>query len=500
MSKFIAVLDIGKTNKKTVIFDENLKQVHSEYKNFPGREIDGLQTEDAEEAFNWFVGELAKLSKKYDIGAISVTTHGATFACTDKDFNLTIPVISYTNDPGEGFHKNFFAKYGDADKLHREVGTANMGGLANFGKGVEFVKTRFPDKFSKTVHIVNYPQYFGYMLTGKAAAEYTYAGNHSYLFNFKKKGWSRIADEMEIKDKLPKSIGKPHAVLGTITDEIAKKTGLSRDTIVTHGIHDSNASYLPYLIKEKGKFILNSTGTWFVIMAGAKEASFSDQEIKAAVFCNANVYGDPVKTAVFMAGGELDLYRGLLKKYFNCDKHFDLNEKVYAKILSENSAFILPGFLPGTGPFPDSTSRIIYEGKTYHVAELDSKEKFPAFFNDPEYAYAAITLSLAIQTTSMLQNVELSKGTRVFVEGGFRNNHAYCALLAALSPDADVVLSDMSEATSFGSAIIAKSAMKGIPLEEIANDIIIRTEPVKKHNFKGLEEYRRKFLELLDYN
>ncbi len=495
MNRCIAVFDIGKTNKKILIFDEQLKLIHSEYKTIPAEEGRTIQTERAMETFDWFIHELASLSKKFRISAISITAHGATFACVDANGKLAIPVLSYTNDPGKDFHSSFFRKYGDEKKMHAELATSNMGGLANLAKGIEYARLKFPAGFDEAKHILNYPQFFGFLLTGKAGAEPTYVGCHSYLLNFKDKNWSYMADRMGIRDKLPLHIGNSHSVLGRISSDIAEKTGLDKNVVVTLGIHDSNASFLPYLIRGNDKFILNSTGTWFVAMSPSKCISFSEEELDSGVFCNADVYGNPIKTAIFMGGGEMNCYFDILHKYFGLKKHCPLNLGVCQKAIVEARAFILPGFMRGTGPFPASHSRIVWDGTTYNLADLDSKEKFPDFFNDTEYAYAVLNISLAIQTAVMLKNVGLEKGMRIYIEGGFRKNETYCALVAALCPQAETVLSDMSEATSFGAAILAKSALDGLSLEEIGKTVEINTEPVQRINLDGLERYKKIFFD-----
>lgn len=490
----IAVLDIGKTNKKILVFDEHLKVLKSEYKNISTVISDGIEIEQAEETFDWFVSELKKFSSEFDISAISVTTHGATFACIGEDGKLSVPVISYTNDPGQEFQDEFFRKYGDSETLHAEFATSNMGGLANLAKGIEFARNKFPEKFAKTKYILGYPQFFAFMLTGKAVAEFTYIGCHSYLLDFNKKTWSSVAHKMGIVDKLPKEIVSSHAVLGCISPEIAAKTGLRPDVIVTNGIHDSNASFLPYLAKEKGAFILNSTGTWFVMMSPSKNISFTKDELDGGVFCNCDVNGNPVKTAIFMGGGEMNFYYEILKTLFGLKGHPGYDQDLYAKAVSYAEAFILPGFLKGTGPFPHSNSRLIWKEKVFNVSELKAKEDYPDFFKNPEYAYAVLNLSLAIQSSVMIKNVGMEKGVKIYVEGGFRKNDGYCALLAALCPDAQVVLSDMSEATSLGAALMAKSALLKSSLESAAEDIKINTTPVKPAILESLNKYAEKFL------
>ncbi len=494
MADFYAVLDVGKTNKKALVFDENLKVVESEYVNIPAEDSGRLQIEKTDQAVDWFLGELAKFAGKYAIRAISVTTHGATFACVGEDGKLSVPVISYTNDPGTAFNDQFYAKYGDAAMLHRKTATACMGGLANLAKGIEFARKEFPEQFARSKYILNYPQYFGYVLTGAAGADTTYTACHTYLWNFKQKKYSSVAKAMGIAGLLPEKIGFSHNILGTIKPEIAARTGLHKNTVVTYGIHDSNASLLPYLLTEKGRFILNSTGTWFVTMCPSEKVSFRKNELEAGVFYNADVFGNPVKTSIFMAGGELDYYYDILKKSFGLKGHPDFDHAFYQKLISDAKTYVMPGLLAGTGPFPKSRSRIIDNGQVFFPEEIAKGAKRPESFGNPEYGYAAVVLSLALQTEVMLKNTGLKKGMTVYIEGGFRKNKAYCSLLTAFCPGVKFILSDMPEATSFGAALLAKSACSKIPLNQIAAKIRFSTEDVAQSRFKDLHAYSDAFL------
>jgi len=91
----------------------------------------------------------------------------------------------------------------------------------------------------------------------------------------------------------------------------------------------------------------------------------------------------------------------------------------------------------------------------------------------------------------------METGMTIYIEGGFRENRSYCALLAGLCPGTEIVLSDMTEATSFGAALLALAALTDKPLKQIKDKYQIETEPVEKITFTGLTEYQNKFYQLL---
>lgn len=493
MEYAIAVLDLGKTNKKVVIYDEKLNQVDSVYKSIPTITYEDLDVENTEEIENWFYDNLKELSGKYNIRCLSISAHGATCACIDKNGELSVPVVAYTNEVPEEFHKEFYEIAGSCNSLQRETGTAQVKPLINLAKLIYFLKKRFPSEYNKTDKILMYPQYFGYRLTGCLSADYTYTGCHTYLWDFKGWKWSSVAQKLDLISKLPEKIQNSGDVLGKISSSIAKRTGLSPDTIVTVGLHDSNSSLIPYLIKGDKDFILNSTGTWCVVMHPTKEYSFSDEEIGKTVFYNISARKELVKTAIFMGGLEFETYMTLLQKFNKRDNYPSFDRDVLQSVLDNNSDFIIPGVVKGAGQFPDSTPRIIEGEKVYSLSELEH-EHFPDFFSKYKYAHAVLNLSLAIQTSVSLERVSVPAGVPIYIEGGFRRNDVYKRLIASLYPDSPVYTTNIKEASSYGAAISGKAAFEKVSLEELSDYVQIEMELVEPVDLKNLQVYTSKFL------
>jgi sugar (pentulose or hexulose) kinase len=492
-----AVFDVGKTNKKLIIFDDDLQELDASYHHFESADRGDYAEEPLHEIESWFLQELKRFAAEYDIQAVAVTTHGAAFVCLDEDGRPCTPVIDYTTEPGEDFHREFYREAGGRDELQIETATLELKALVNPAKGIYFLKQRFPERFKKTRHILFLPQYFSYLLTGEIAADYTYAGCHTYLWNFTRNEWSSAADKLGIRTLLPRRVMKPWEVLGTVKEELAAELSLSPGCIVTPGIHDSNASLLPYLVDTKEDFVLNSTGTWCVAMHPMEKVFFTDDEIGKAVFYNISAFGTPVKTSLVMGGPEFDAYTALLKELHGERPFPDYHRAVYEEVIREKNCFILPGVVEGMGQFPGSKPRAVENEKVFSLSELQSGQRVPQFFRDYEKAYAVLNLSLAIQTKPALERVGLSDGLSVFTEGGFRNNPDYNALLCALFPDAVFHLSDIKEATSFGAGMTAKIAREGSAPEELSDIISIEKKKIIKERFDGLSAYVDKFESLV---
>ncbi len=493
----LAVLDIGKTNKKVLIYDQKLQMVDSTYKNFAQIDQGNFKSDDVEGIYEWFLDALKNFSQTYTIKGISISAHGATFVAVDQKGNLTIPEICYTTDPGEDFHREFYQNFGEADQLQLETATPNFMALLNVGKGIYYAKKNYPEQFEKTRYFLNLPQYFSFKLTGIASAEPTYVGCHSYLWDFNKNTWSSVATQLDIRDKLPEKIVNSWEVIGNLLPEVASACGLPQDVKVTPGLHDSNASLLPYSITMQEPFVLNSTGTWCVVMREADTVQFAPDELGKVVFYNLNVFHRPVKTAIFLAGQEFETYTGILKK-INQKQHFPAFDlKLYQRIASENKDYILPGVTKGTGQFPASEARVVTAEKTYSLADIQSGSNVPPFFHDYEYAYAVLILSLAVQTKVAMERTGMKAGMPIFTEGGFRRNECYNQVLTAFYPESTIATTGLAEATAFGAALTALAGIeqkKPADLSHLVNIEKNIIEPVKINN---LQAYTGKFLSLV---
>ncbi len=492
---YIAVFDAGKTNKKTLIFDLQLNLIDNVSRPFPEKIENGLQVEDIEAIEEWFFDSLAGFSKKYPIRVVSIATHGVTFVGLDGKGRRSMPVISYTYEPGEDFHHRFYSIFGDPGLLQKATATSRFDCLINQAKKIYFAKETFPEKFANTRVLLNYPQYFGWLLTCKASIEPTFVGCHTYLWDFENKKWSKVAEKLGVTEMFPRKFQNPWDVLGNIVPLAAKKANLSEKTIVTVGIHDSNSSLLPYLIQSGGGFALNSTGTWCVAMHPMEDVEIKKDEIGLMVYYNLDAFFRPVKTSNFMGGLEFEKYSGLIMNLSGTNRIPPFNISIYERVTSERKQFIMPAIIRGTGQFPDSKARTVDGNKICFYADIASGKSIPEFLKDPETAYAVLNLSLAVQTRVTLERAGVKDNVMIYIEGGFRKNEAYYSLLSALFPKSEIILSSLSEATAFGAALLGKAALEGKNIMELKDDFQIELKDIKPLSIAGIDAYYESWIE-----
>jgi hypothetical protein len=164
----------------------------------------------------------------------------------DAAGKLAVPVVSYTTEPGEEFHKEFFGIVGNADDLQSSTATVPMSALLNVAQGIYFVKKMFPDAFTRSVRSYN-PQYFGY-LSDRRKARSLPIGLPYLPRNFREPMVRRRgqAGLNALFSRERRSPGRSR-LSETGTGRVDRFTG----TTVYLGNSQSNSALLPYLLKHE---------------------------------------------------------------------------------------------------------------------------------------------------------------------------------------------------------------------------------------------------------
>lgn len=415
----IAVIDIGKTTAKLVLIDAATGAT-LETRAEPNRVLPGppYPHADVDALFRFILAGLADFAAGHTITAVSVTTHGCAAALVDGDADgnadgnadgdgLVLPVLDYEHDGPDALSAAYDAVRPDfAESL-----TPRLPAGLNLGAQVFWQSRAFPDAFARARAILTYPQYWAWRLTGIAASEVTSLGCHSDLWAPAAGRLSSLVEREGWMGLFP-PIRPAASVLGPITPAIAAATGLAPGTPVACGIHDSNASLLPWLDRLAPPFTVVSSGTWTIVMTVGGRLDALDPARDS--LANVDATGRPVPTARFMGGREYAALAGAVP-----GTEADLAAVVARGVLP------LPPFVAGVGPFPRGPGR--WHGDPGSLA--------------PGERSAAADLYLALVTCACLDLA--GRGAAIVVEGPLARNPLYCGLLAALvdmpvhpSPDA----------------------------------------------------------------
>src|SRR5271155_3833963 len=190
----VAVIDIGKTNMKVVVFDAAGKVVAE--RGHPNASVlpDGrwpyrrLYTEGA---WSFLIGALKELGAQFTINAISISAHGAAGVLVgDKD--AALPAVDYEFD----IDGPVAAEYDKVRPPFEETLTPNLPRGLNLGRQVYYLQRRFPAEFAASRAFLAYPQYWAWRLGGVPATEFTSIGAHTDLWRPTEGGLSSMVDRL----------------------------------------------------------------------------------------------------------------------------------------------------------------------------------------------------------------------------------------------------------------------------------------------------------------
>ena len=135
----IAIFDIGKTNKKVLLFNGEYRIISELEQKFPEiKDDDGFECDDIEHIESWIKETISSLllSDKYELKAVNFTTYGATIAYLDEHGERLTPVYNYLKPMDEKIPES---------RILQENGIAGAGN-AEFritGNVAEIIQTRY---------------------------------------------------------------------------------------------------------------------------------------------------------------------------------------------------------------------------------------------------------------------------------------------------------------------------------------------------------------------
>src|SRR5687768_5440399 len=165
--KVIAVFDVGKTNKKLVLFDEQYKLVYEENKQLEEvSDEDGFACEDVLALTQWIKDSFDRLlnKKQFDIKAVNFSAYGASFVYLDDELNVIPPLYNYLKPYPAGLQKKFYNDYGGETIVARQTASPVLGNL-NSGMQLYRLKHEKPDTFKKIKWALHLPQYLSFILS-----------------------------------------------------------------------------------------------------------------------------------------------------------------------------------------------------------------------------------------------------------------------------------------------------------------------------------------------
>ena len=426
----IAILDVGKTNKKLFLLDEHYKIVWEQTTAFEGtKDEDGEPCEDLDQLTTWVRGSLETVSALADIRirAINFSAYGASFVHIGEEGLPVAPLYNYLKPYPETLKKKFYDTYGGEVTLSMLTASPVLGSL-NSGLQLYRIKKEQPELFARIRWSLHLPQYLGFILTGNACSEITSIGCHTHLWNFSQQHYHEWVYREGIIDKLPPILPS--------TSVLPVRVGAG---IAGIGLHDSSSAMIPYLESFREPFVLISTGTWCITMNPFNNAPLTIAELQQDCLCYMTYQGRPVKSSRLFAGYDHE------QQVRRLADHFHLSP-AYASTIAFDPAIVSHLVVHRAAAPPSPVTASVFGQRS-----LDSFDSF-------DQAYHCLLMDIMDQQVASTRLVlEGTEVKRIFVDGGFGKNQVYMHLLAAAFPDIEVFAASIPQATAMGAALAIHS-------------------------------------------
>ena len=420
----ILIFDVGKTNKKILLFNAEYKIVYEESiqieeindeDSFPSENVIAL-TEWIKNSFQRF-----RSDQRFDIKGINFSAYGASFVYLDEALKVFLPLYNYLKPYPADLKQQFYATYGGEKKFATETASPVLESL-NSGMQLYRLKYEKPEAFARIKYALHLPQYLSFIFSSKPCSEITSVGCHTNLWNFQQNDYHNWVKQEGIYEKFAPFISS-NAIAGYV------------ETIpVGVGLHDSSAALIPYLSAFEEPFVLLSTGTWCISLNPFNHSTLTTDELEQDCLCYLTTEGKPVKASRLFAGFEHEKQVKKLATHFNKDFNYYETVKYNASLLNNKPSF--QKILSGSHPI-----------QTFNEMNYENYENYEEAYH---YLIQNIILQQVESIRLVLDGKEIKK---IFVDGGFSNNPIYMQLLANAFPSTRIVTGFSSQASALGAAM-----------------------------------------------
>ena len=435
MVSCVAVFDIGKTNKKCVLFDQDYQIVHEIETRFPEiTDDDGHPSEDLNALTAWLKTTWQELeaNTQFAIRGLNFTTYGASLVHLNAQNQPATPLYSYLKEFPVEIDQQFRAEYGSKLTFSAQTASPDLG-MLNSGLQLYWLKYKKPQLFSQIKTTLHLPQYCAFLFTGQQVSEYTSIGCHTGLWDFAKKQYHHWVYQEGII-----------SLLSPITEHTTTFNIPFRESQIPAGIglHDSSAALIPYLKKYQEPFLLLSTGTWGITLNPFAQEPLTEDMLQQDCLNYLTYDGHPVRASRVFIGNEHEVQTRKLAAYFNQPLDY----------------FKTIGYQPELTRIP--TPVTVAPEKTVGSTTINyqtTKTFDYHLYNSYEEAYHALMVQIIepqIKAIHLASEYRLGTFKHLLVDGGFCKNTIFMNLLQQAFPGLQIVVSENAQGTALGAAMV----------------------------------------------
>ena len=437
----IAIYDVGKTNKKLILFDEQYSAVYEESIQLPEtKDEDGFSCEDVVALTSWIKNSFSQIQAdpRFDIRAVNFSGYGASLVYLDDEKKVIPPLYNYLKPYDPALQKKFYQTYGGESQFSKITASPVLGNL-NSGMQLYRVKYEKPELFKQIKYALHLPQYLGFILNSALRSDITSIGCHTNLWNFQQNKYHDWVTKEGVIEKLA-PVEKCNAVVG----------GNNNNILAGIGLHDSSSALIPYLTSFHDPFILLSTGTWCISLNPFNHSLLSDYELHEDCLCYLSYEGQAVKASRIFAGYEHEQQVKLLAEKFKKPPNYFTTIEVDTELLKKQKQAIKNLQLMNEGSEP--------------ARSAFGKRKLEDYKNYEE-AYHQLIVDIVAQQVRSTNLVLRGTGVkRIFVDGGFSKNPIYMYLMAEAFPNIEVYAASVAQASALGAALVIHQHWNNKPL------------------------------------
>jgi len=494
-------IDAGTGSVRAVIFDTKGNQIAVTQKEWVHLEEEGVpnsmgfDTDSNWDLTVWCIKEALKNANLQgsDIAAVSATSMREGIVLYDQEGEALWAVanvdaradkeVKFLKEQYEGVEEAFYETSGQ---------TFALGALPR----ILWLKNNRPEVYEEVASISMIGDWILAKLSGVIATDPSNGGTTG-IYSLHKRDWEpAMAEKVGLKsDIFPPSL-EPGTVMGTVTQEASKETGLSTSTKVVMGGGDVQLGAAGLGVVKKGQVAILGGSFWQQVV-NIKSNTLPPKDMGLRV-------NPHVVEGLSQAEG-ITFFSGLIMRWFRdafceIEKQEALDRGIDAYTVLEEKAKKVPVGSHGIIPvFSDSMKY----GKWYHAA--------PSFLNlsiDPEICNRASMFRSLQENACIVSAINLDKikafshveVDEIVFAGGASKGAVWCQILADVT-GSKIKVPKVTEATALGAAMAAGVGV-GIydSIVKAAEDLVVweKEYQSESENFSRYREIKKRWQEVYE--
>ena len=276
--KYFFAIDLGATSGRTIVgslAEGKIEQEELTRFNNNLIETGGHVYWDIYALYSEIIGGLKVAAKRgIEITSIGIDTWGCDFLCIGGDGAVLRNPLAYRDPHTVGMMEKYFDEAVAKQTVYAKTGIQFM----NFNSLFQLYAMRKAGNsaLENADKILFIPDALSYMLTGKAICEYTVASTSQILNPVSKDLDADLLESLGLEREKFGEMTMPGTVIGTLTEEVQKLTGLGAVPVVAVAGHDT-ASAVAAVPAANERFAYLSSGTWSLMGIETRNAIINDR-------------------------------------------------------------------------------------------------------------------------------------------------------------------------------------------------------------------------------